>query len=146
MIVKTKCFFILLSIYLFFIVSCGLFDDNDKDTDCWYDSITVENKCDQEIMIRYNDEPDEFDWVDFIFGVDSCDVVERNVVISPDKEKDITVFLGVCSESEDALLSERCDSVLYWSDESITVQYGDAVRKFFIHSSWYIEISPEDFD
>jgi hypothetical protein len=146
MIVKTKSLFILLSINLIFITSCRLFDDNDSGTDCLYDYITVENKCDQDVIVSYNDQPEEFDWVEFIIGIDFCDVIERNEVIIPGEEKDIYVFLGTCSKSEEAFPSDSCDGFGYWSDESITVQYGEAVRDIYIYSNSYIELSPEDFD
>ena len=146
MIMETKSFFMLFSIILIFITSCGLFDDNDSGTDCLYGYITVENKCDQDIIVCYNDQPREFDWVEFIFGIDFCDVIERSEVITPGEEKDIYVFLGTCFKSKDTFPSDSCDGFDYWSEESITVQYGEAVRDIFIYSSSYIEIIPEDFD
>jgi hypothetical protein len=127
-------------------VSCGLFDDNDDDSDCLYDYITVENKCDRDITVGYNDQPGEFDWEEFIFGIDRCDVTERKELIIPDDEKDIRVFLGRCINSDDASPFDSCDSFSYSSDESITVQHEGATQDFFIFSNTHFEISPDDFD
>lgn len=132
----------------FLIVSCGLFGDNDNGIDCLYDYITVENQCGQDIFISYNDQPDEFDWIEFIFGINNCDVVERNEIIPPGEEIEISVFLGLCSKSGDSIDYDSCDSFGfgYWSDESIVVQYGEVVRNIPIDFLTHITIRPEDFD
>ena len=130
-----------LMIVALLLVSCG--DSSESDSRCLYDFINIRNKCDQDIIVRYNDEVLDFDPIEFIFNYEACDVVERNEVIEPDGIISIRVFLGRCSLLEDATYFESCNT--YFSRESISVQYGENVKDFLINRTTYFSIEPNDF-
>jgi hypothetical protein len=121
--------------------SCG--DTDSEDKICLESEILIENRCDGNILISYFELDDGFDIIDEILNLDGCDIAEKTKTISPGSSIEVTVFEGACFMNSEPG-PDRCMD--YISDETIAVQYGNAVKEYPIYKREHIVIIPTQFD
>ena len=136
---------IVIFLFSLLLMSCG--DGNKKDKICLENNIFVENRCSSNIIVRYYEYEEEWDFfediIGGIFSVDDCDLKEQTLNIEPGSIVRFDVFLGACKKDPDNVLDD-CSGFI--SDEILTIQLLDNFKEFSVDHIAGLVVSEKDFE